>query len=545
MWRPVKRCALSGAEPLLIDRIDAEYLRYFTPTGRPTGEWAAATTRLARRRRRGGRVRGGGRRGRRRRPLARHADRRASWLAGERAEATKRLGRRPRPRPTQVAALSQQLKQAEVVAAAADATLAASVAALTERRRLQADVTERTAAVAELEKAAAQAHEDELHRSTRCKKPPRPPPTDARRRAAGQSGPRRSRPSRRRAAVRSRRSSTALEPADQDRRGLREFERVERDLASIALTDELMRDIETAAAAVERAAAQAELASAHIEVARGRRHRAAGRRPTRHAGRRRTWSANATTTHRYRGARRADRAGGARCARCRHPSDTRCRTTSVWRHALAAAECDDVAAARVARSSGDASLPVRATRCVATPAALVGDDDVDALRARLSELRDVAAVEHGRIDGPRRLCERPCRTRRRRRPHAQKAIATARRTARSPRRRPSGWARRATRASVAQEKWTACYAELTVGRDRLAQQRATASDDELAGQGRGRYGQGASRHGARRRPRRRARPLPHPTPSPPHSTRRCGRVDALSDRHDEIGRRPARGQRPS
>ena len=37
---------LSGAEPLLVDRIDAEYLRYFTPTGRPTGDWAAATNRL-------------------------------------------------------------------------------------------------------------------------------------------------------------------------------------------------------------------------------------------------------------------------------------------------------------------------------------------------------------------------------------------------------------------------------------------------------------------------------------------------------------------
>ena len=37
---------LSGAEPLLIDRIDAEYLRYFTPTGRPTGEWATATKRM-------------------------------------------------------------------------------------------------------------------------------------------------------------------------------------------------------------------------------------------------------------------------------------------------------------------------------------------------------------------------------------------------------------------------------------------------------------------------------------------------------------------
>jgi len=34
--------ALSGTEPLLIDRIDTEYARYFTPTGRPTGEWTAA-----------------------------------------------------------------------------------------------------------------------------------------------------------------------------------------------------------------------------------------------------------------------------------------------------------------------------------------------------------------------------------------------------------------------------------------------------------------------------------------------------------------------
>ena len=39
--------ALSGSEPLLIERIDAEYARYFTPTGRPTGEWAAAISRLA------------------------------------------------------------------------------------------------------------------------------------------------------------------------------------------------------------------------------------------------------------------------------------------------------------------------------------------------------------------------------------------------------------------------------------------------------------------------------------------------------------------
>src|SRR3954454_9922621 len=38
--------ALSGTEPLLIERIDVEYGRYFTATGRPTGEWAAAIAQL-------------------------------------------------------------------------------------------------------------------------------------------------------------------------------------------------------------------------------------------------------------------------------------------------------------------------------------------------------------------------------------------------------------------------------------------------------------------------------------------------------------------
>ena len=37
---------LSGSEPLLIERIDAEYGRYFTATGRPTGEWATVRAAL-------------------------------------------------------------------------------------------------------------------------------------------------------------------------------------------------------------------------------------------------------------------------------------------------------------------------------------------------------------------------------------------------------------------------------------------------------------------------------------------------------------------
>ena len=130
---------LSGAEPLLIDRIDAEYLRYFTPTGRPTGEWATATKRMrdaddevARCAAAVAEVDDA---------VRTHATLTAELerLAGERAEAVKRLAI-ARTAAEEVAALTQQLKQAEVVAAAADATLEASVSALTERRRLRADV---------------------------------------------------------------------------------------------------------------------------------------------------------------------------------------------------------------------------------------------------------------------------------------------------------------------------------------------------------------------------------------------------------------------
>ena len=37
---------LSGTEPLLIDRIEGEFRQYFTATGRPSGQWAAAVSRL-------------------------------------------------------------------------------------------------------------------------------------------------------------------------------------------------------------------------------------------------------------------------------------------------------------------------------------------------------------------------------------------------------------------------------------------------------------------------------------------------------------------
>ncbi len=93
---------------------------------------------------------------------------------------------------------------------------------------------------------------------------------------------------------------------------------------------------------------------------------------------------------------------------------------------------------------------------------------------------------------------------------------------------------RATQACVAREKLTACYAELTVGRERLAQQRATATDDELLVKAE------ADMEKARRATGlvadlggELARCAPHTVAAALDEALR--RVDALSERHDEVG----------
>ena len=151
--------AMSGAEPLLVDRIEAEYLGYFTRTGRPTGEWAAATSRLRAADEQ----------------LAhcaaaiaevddavrRHAtlSSELTRLAAERTDVSKRLAQ-AKAAADAVGALAGQLKQAELVAAAADAARTTSVAAVNERRRLREGIDEKAAAIVELEGSAAEASEE-------------------------------------------------------------------------------------------------------------------------------------------------------------------------------------------------------------------------------------------------------------------------------------------------------------------------------------------------------------------------------------------------
>ncbi|WP_162563433.1 AAA family ATPase, partial [Mycolicibacterium mucogenicum] len=145
--------ALSGNEPLLVDRIDAEFLKYFTQTGRPTGVWAdaikglkAAQAEVAARTAAVAEVD--------------EAVRRHGELTAELATATEQLAAAEvrlaaaREAATAVARVRDDLAQARVQAQAAVATSTAARSALDERQRLQADVQQRTGSIGELTAAA-------------------------------------------------------------------------------------------------------------------------------------------------------------------------------------------------------------------------------------------------------------------------------------------------------------------------------------------------------------------------------------------------------
>ena len=313
---------LSGAEPLLIDRIDAEYLRYFTPTGRPTGEWAIATNRMsdaddavARSAAAVAEVDDA---------VRTHATLTAELerLAAERAEAAKRLAT-ARTAAEEVAALTQQLKQAEVVAAAAGATLEASVAALTERRGCGPTLRS--------------AH-DRCRTGNRRARDPRggahrPGGTEGRRggcrrgarRGPGESGACRRRAPRRRAADRpgrGNRLTTRLAKIDAARAN---------SSGSSANCAELLTDtsMRTSRPPRRRSSAPPGRPSWLRPTSRSsrRRHRGSARRRSGRAAGRRRMVGQRHRTDRNRRAGRADRAGGARYARVGYPGQTRSRTT--------------------------------------------------------------------------------------------------------------------------------------------------------------------------------------------------------------------------
>ncbi|MGX9787189.1 AAA family ATPase [Mycobacterium sp. MMS18-G62] len=465
----------SGAtDALLIDRIEAEYLRYFTPTGRPTGEWAAASSRLRAADEEVARCAAA---------VAEVDDavRRHTLLtediarlAGECAEAAKRLTA-ARDAAEAVAALTQQLKQAEVVAAAADATHAASVAALTERRRLRADIDERSAAITQLESQAAEAAE-ELATAAEVQEAAEDAAEGARAAVeASQARVDAARDAVEQLSVREEADRLAARLAKIDT-AQRDLERTDRELAGITLTDEGMRVIEAAAAAVERAAGQVELASAHVEIAAigDVEFRVDGEPVTLDAGA--SWSSgvSAPTEIELPGVLTARVVPGTPASDMQAKLEA---AQEVLGTALAKAGVEDVNAARVVDQRRRELVTARA-KTHATFEALTGDDAADELRTRLAALQARIPGEAGLWDAADPHAARnelnaavaahkqamaDCET------HRKVAEAAAKRLG-----------ERSTRANVLQEKLTAAQTELSVARERLTLQRESVSDDGLA-----------------------------------------------------------------
>ena len=464
--------ALSGTEPLLIDRIDTEYGRYFTPTGRPTGEWTAAIKALEAANAEVEQCAAA---------VAEVDDRvqRHATLTVELAELAQRQ-QEASARQTAaqaaadaIAALAEQVREAELIAAAATATSTASTAARTERERLRTETASRTAAVAALQAEGREAAEAQaMARDVAVE-------ADAAVEQANQllaDAQQRVETTRRVVDELSRRDETQRLSARLTKidAALRHRDGIAQELSTIAVTDELLRQIEKAAAAVERADGQLALVSATVEfVAATDIELVIGdQRVALPAGK--SWStvANATTKVEVPGILTARVTPGMSAL------DIRAQYAAAQQDlaaGLAAAQVADLAAAR-STDQRRRELQSARDQLTATLAGVCGDDDVEQLRSRLTELRSLPAfsgditidagtarTELDEAEAARVKAGKDCETHRR-----VAALALSKLTEVS------------TQATRLQDKLVTQRAELAVVVDRLTQQRATVADDKLA-----------------------------------------------------------------
>jgi hypothetical protein len=463
--------ALCGTEPLLIERIDAEYARYFTPTGRPTGEWAAVISRLdaADAAVAGCAV-----------AVAEVDDRvhRHAVLTEQVAELSQqRVAAAPRLAAAKAASgriteLTGQAHEAKLVAAAAAATSAASTAAQAGRLRLLNEIDTRATTVAETE-AESQRAADALA-AARAESEAADAGVEAAALVLAAVGERaesaRCAVDQLAARAEADRLSARLAKIDDIQR---ECGLVAAELSTVTMSEELLQQIESAAAAVDRTGGQLALisaavqftAAADIELVVG------AQRVSLAAGQ--SWSITATgptevevpgvlTTHVTPGATALD-------VQAKHAA-----AQQELAATLAAADVADLHAARSAEQRRR-ELRSNCDRLTATLTGLCGDDQTDQLRQRLAQLRadqpaaaaestlDTARAELDAAEAARRAAAADCEAKRR------AAAAAGQRLAET-----------STRATVLQDKAASQRAELDAAKDRLAQERAKVGDEDLA-----------------------------------------------------------------
>jgi len=465
--------ALSGTEPLLIERIDTEYGRYFTLTGRPTGEWSAAISRLADTEAAVAECAAAVAEVDER--VCRHSvlTEQVAELSQQRIAAGPRLAA-ARAAADRIAELTNQAREAKLVADAAAATGFAATAAHNGRVRLLTEIETRTATVAAAEAEAKQAADAQS--TARA---------DAEASAAAAENAAQVLTDLQRRAESARRTVDQLadrEEADRMSARLTKIAAIERDrdrlgaeLSTIAVNEELLGRIEDAAAAVDRIGGQLALTSAGVEfTAAADIELAAGdQRVSLSAGE--SWSITAIgpTTVEVPGVLTARVTPGATTL------DVQAKYAAAQQEltaALAAADVVDLAAARSA-DRRRRELQGSRDQLTATVAGLCGDEPIDELRSRLAQLRagqpdqpdpvapDIAAAraELDAAEAARSAATAESEARR------QKAVAADARLAEL-----------STCATVLQNKVETQRSELDAATDRLAQERSSVSDENLA-----------------------------------------------------------------
>jgi AAA ATPase domain len=462
--------ALSGTEPLLIERIEVEYGRYFTATGRATGEWAAAIAAL------------------------RDAEDEVQRCAAAVAEVDDRVRRHAaltvelaelsplqqaaevrqtaaRAAADKIAQLTEQVREAELIAAAATATSTASTNAHTERLRLRAETDTRAATVANLESEAGAAAEAQAMAREVTVAADAVVEEASRLLAAAQQRAETARHAvdelaRRDEADRLATRLAKIDAAQRDR------DLISDELSTIALTDNLFRQIEQAAAAVERVEGQLALVSATVEfVAATDIELVVGdERVSLRAGQSWWTTAGGATEVEVPGILTARFTPGTTAL------DIQAEYAAAQHDlvaALAAAEVTDVAAARRTDQRHRELLSGR-DQLTATLVGLCGADDVEQLRSRLAELRGSTQGDDTAMDATAARAELD---------EADAARAKAAADLETHRRVAELAATRlteiSTKATLSNEKVATQRAELAAVADRLAQQRAIVTDEKL------------------------------------------------------------------
>lgn len=468
-----------AADSLLVDRIEVEYRRYFTSTGRPTGEWAAATTRLqnadqdvARCAAAVAEVEDAARR---------HATLTADLavVTEEGAIAAERMAAAAEA-AQKVAELQGELDQASVRAEAATSTHAASQTALTERRRTRADIDERIAAIERVQ-AECDAAADDLDTAREMKVAADETAAHAKTVvAASQERVDAARTAVQRLSDREEVDRLTGRIATLERHQ-REFDSVARELDSMTLTDTLMTAIEEAAVVVDRAAAAVEQTSAYIEVVATAdvEVRTGDEVATVSAGE--TWAAGISSAAAFDvpGVLSIRVVPGASAATTKARLDA---ATDTLAEALRRAGVADVAAARTLERRRQ-ELRAARQQVSAVLEALTVDGSADELRERLAVVAARLPAEDGLFDratgealdpGAQRLelIEAIAAN--------QEAIRDCETHARVAEQAGKLQAKRELHAARLMEKLQSAQNELAACSRRLAEQREVIGDDELA-----------------------------------------------------------------